>query len=92
MSFLLGIVLTHLNAAEQQTDKTSAFIELLTLTDDQLLNQSTDQQHLAASYPLNSYGSGKGGIINKCNMSCVVVNMRLNCLRNSWTSLWSPDD
>ena len=26
---------THLNAAEQQTDKTSAFIEVLTLTDDQ---------------------------------------------------------
>ena len=27
---------THLDAAEQQTDRTSAFIELLTLTDDQL--------------------------------------------------------
>ena len=27
----------HLDAAEQQTDKTSAFIELLTLTDDQLI-------------------------------------------------------
>ena len=28
---------THLNAAEQQTDKTSAFIEVLALTDDQLI-------------------------------------------------------
>ena len=28
---------THLDAAEQQTDRTSAFIELLTLTDDQLI-------------------------------------------------------
>ena len=37
MSFLLGIVLTHLDAAEQQTDRTSAFIEELTLTDDQLI-------------------------------------------------------
>ena len=29
---------THLDAAEQQTDRTSAFIELLTLTDDQLIS------------------------------------------------------
>ena len=29
---------THLDAAGQQTDKTSAFIELLTLTDDQLIS------------------------------------------------------
>jgi len=28
---------THLNAQDQQTDKTSAFIEVLTLTDDQLI-------------------------------------------------------
>ena len=28
---------THLDAAEQQTDRTSAFVELLTLTDDQLI-------------------------------------------------------
>ena len=28
---------THLDAAEQQTDRTSAFIEELTLTDDQLV-------------------------------------------------------
>ena len=28
---------THLDAAEQQTDRNSAFIELLTLTDDQLI-------------------------------------------------------
>ena len=29
---------THLNAAEQQTDQTSAFIAVLTLTDDQLIS------------------------------------------------------
>ena len=28
---------THLDAVEQQTDRTPAFIELLTLTDDQLI-------------------------------------------------------
>ena len=28
---------THLNAPDQQTGKTSAFIEVLTLTDDQLI-------------------------------------------------------
>ena len=29
---------THLNAPDQQTDKTSAFREVLTLTDDQLIS------------------------------------------------------
>ncbi len=35
MSYLLGIVLTHLKAPDQQTT-TSAFIQVLTLADDQL--------------------------------------------------------
>ena len=46
---------------DQQTDKTSAFIEVLTLTDDQLIS-AFDFQHLAATYPLKSYGSSKGGL------------------------------
>jgi len=38
MHFHLGIVLTHtLDASDQQTGKTSAFIEVLTLDDDQLI-------------------------------------------------------
>ena len=49
---------THLDAAEQQTDRTSAFIELLTLTDDQLI-MCIDQQLLAATYLLNSCGRSK---------------------------------
>ena len=40
---------THLDAAEQQTDRTSAFIELLTLTDDQLISALISS--LAASLP-----------------------------------------
>ena len=39
---------THLNAPDQQTDKPSAFIEVLTLAD--------DYQHLDVSHPPNSYG------------------------------------
>ncbi len=35
MSYLLGIVLTHMKAPDQKTAKTSAFIEVLTLADNQ---------------------------------------------------------
>jgi len=54
MSFLLGMVLTHLNAPDQQTDKTPAFIEVLTLTDDQLISTLT--------YPFNSCENSKGSL------------------------------
>jgi len=49
---------THLDAAEQQTDTTVAFIELLTLTDDQLIS-AFDQQHLVSPHTPNSYGISK---------------------------------
>ncbi len=52
-SYLLGIVLTHLKASEQRTTKTSAFIEVLTLSDDQLI------KGLTATYSINSYVNSK---------------------------------
>ena len=48
---------THLNAPDQQTGKPSIFIEVLTLTDDQLIKCIW---LTAATYPLNSYGRIKG--------------------------------
>lgn len=36
MPFLLGLVITHLNASGQQTVNTSAFIELMLKLSDQL--------------------------------------------------------
>ena len=65
---------THLNAAEQQTDKTSAFIELLTLTDDQLISA------LISSCYLPSYGSCTGdSVVHSTSWpQCrVFVNMTL---------------
>ena len=54
MSYLLGIVLTHLNAPDQQT---SAFIEVLPPADDHLIRRIWIG--LAASYPLHSDGNSE---------------------------------
>lgn len=52
MPFLLGLVITHLNALGQQTVNTSVFIELMLKLSDQL------RVHviiLSVTYPYNSY-------------------------------------
>lgn len=55
---------THLSASDQQTIKTSVFIEVLTFTGGQLIN-----------YFLNSYESSKGGHFLFCMTVyiCVIV-------------------
>jgi len=49
---------THLNAPDQQTDKTWAFIEELTPADDQFI-KCIWLAALAATYHLSFYGNGK---------------------------------
>jgi len=49
---------THLNVPDEQTAKTSAFIEVLTLTDDQLIKYIWLAAP-AATNPLVTYGNHK---------------------------------
>lgn len=57
--FLLDIVLTHMNAHDQQTAKPAAFIEVLLPADDQVKQAHLIISKLAATCPLNSSGSIK---------------------------------
>jgi len=51
----------NLNAPEQRTDRDSAFIEVLTLADDQLIKYF-DWYYHANTYPLISHGSSKNAL------------------------------
>ena len=51
MSFLSGIVLTHLNTLDQQTDRTSSFMQVFMLV--MITHNTLDQQRITTTYPLS---------------------------------------
>lgn len=90
MSFLFSTVLTQDNVTDQQTARTSAFIEVLTLADDLLIKGTW--LAVPGCNPLNSYGRSNDILSFSHATSAICLRLypiNVMCRDNTWVyAVW----